>query len=160
MTARTEPSPGLWAWAAAAYGRNGVAEACLVLQDQHGQCVPFLLWAVWAGGRGADLLDKAAAIARAWDRDVVQPLRAVRRASKAQFIGIDDAARSAWRDRLKADELAAERLLLVALEALVSPGDDQPISPHEALNAAIRTWGGDPAASEAIERLAGAFSSR
>ena len=30
----------LWSWAVSVYGRPGVAEAALALQDDHGQCVP------------------------------------------------------------------------------------------------------------------------
>ena len=51
----------LWDWALKAYARQPVAEACLHLQDAHGQNVPYLLWAAWMAqeGRSADL--KAAA---------------------------------------------------------------------------------------------------
>jgi hypothetical protein len=38
----------IWDWALAAYGRPGVPEAALALQDRHGQNTSFLLWAVWA----------------------------------------------------------------------------------------------------------------
>ena len=37
---------GIWDWALAVYGQDGVGEAALRLQDAHGQNVPFLLWAV------------------------------------------------------------------------------------------------------------------
>ena len=37
----------LWDWAVAAYGADGVAPACLELQDAAGQNVPLLLWAGW-----------------------------------------------------------------------------------------------------------------
>jgi uncharacterized protein (TIGR02444 family) len=43
-----------WEWALDAYARPGVAEACLELQDVHGQNVPLLLWAAWAA---ADALE-------------------------------------------------------------------------------------------------------
>ena len=39
---------GLWDWAVAAYGRPGVAPACLDLQDRFEQNVPLLLAAAWS----------------------------------------------------------------------------------------------------------------
>ena len=64
----------LWNWAERAYDAPGVRPACLSLQDEHGQSVCLLLWAGWAatGGRWPDAagLAEAAALARAWERDV------------------------------------------------------------------------------------------
>ena len=54
----------LWTWAVAAYGREGVSEACLELQDIHGQTVPLLLWTAWAAGTGRALDDEARAAVR------------------------------------------------------------------------------------------------
>ena len=45
-------SDDLWTWACAAYAAPGVAEACLSLQDDYGQCVSFLLWRLWALSEG------------------------------------------------------------------------------------------------------------
>ena len=42
----------LWDWAVAAYGADGVADACLELQDAAGQNVPLLLWAAWTARTG------------------------------------------------------------------------------------------------------------
>ena len=41
----------LWDWSLEAYGQPGVPEACLALQDGHGQNTSLLLWAVWAEPR-------------------------------------------------------------------------------------------------------------
>ncbi len=113
---------GLWDWAVAVYGRPGVQDACLALQDAHGQDVPLLLWAVWAQVDDPALAARAAGLARDWDALAVNPLRAVRRALKPGFEGIADPAREALRNEVKAAELAAERALLQALEGLGGPG--------------------------------------
>ena len=86
---------GLWDWALEAYARPGVPEACLSLQDDHGQNTPLLLWAVWAEASDADLLTRAADVARRWDALAVSPIRAVRRALKPASEGVDDGARCA-----------------------------------------------------------------
>ena len=44
-----------WPWALQAYARDGAAEACLQMQDRHGQSVPYLLWAAWAAQTGRAL---------------------------------------------------------------------------------------------------------
>ncbi len=111
-----------WDWAVEAYGRDGVAEACLALQDDHGQCVPLLLWAAWRGMTGARISDdvgtRAVAMARAWSDGVTAPLRSVRRRMKTPLSEGDDAVRLALRDKVKAIELEAERALMQLLESL------------------------------------------
>ena len=115
----------LWDYATSTYARPGVEAACLALQDEHGQCVPFLLWRLWAlaEGRPVDeaLLSQAAETAMVWDEAATTPLRAIRRKLKQRFPPVSDTARAALREELKASELRAERLLLDTLEAL-TPG--------------------------------------
>ena len=41
-----------WDWAVEAYGRPGVDGLCIEAQDQHGQSVPYLLWAAWLDAEG------------------------------------------------------------------------------------------------------------
>jgi uncharacterized protein (TIGR02444 family) len=149
----------LWAWAGAAYAEAGVGGACLALQDAHGQSVCLLLWAAWAAEDGrapsAETLDAAAALAHAWEAAVIGPLRAARRGLKTAP-GLDEAARQALRARLQADELAAERALLEALEALAPPPGAGPGDIAAALAAASAAWGGTVPA-EALQTLADAF---
>lgn len=116
------PAPeSLWRFAVAVYGRPGIADLCLDLQDRHGVDVPLLLWAAWTGAvrghalTGADLAAALAATAP-WRRDVVAPLRAVRRRLKAGPSPIAPTPETdALRERVKALELEAERLQLTAL---------------------------------------------
>lgn len=135
---------GLWSWAVRVYGVPGVSEACLDLQDAHGQNAPLLLWAGWCARDGraldADTIEAACDTARAWDEAAVSPLRALRRTLKLAIPDVDDAARLALREQVKAVELAAERHLLEALEGLASPSDgsDKPVA--DALVRVARQW--------------------
>lgn len=134
----------LWDWALVAYRADGVAEACLSLQDANGQNVPLLLWAAWAVSTGRaldeDTIEAGCDAARAWDRVVVTPLRAMRRTLKLPVPDIDDAARLTLRDQVKAVELAAERHLLAGLEALVPTVVGATRPPIEGLVAVARVW--------------------
>lgn len=143
----------LWDWAVATYRRPGVAEACLALQDQHGQNVPLLLWALWsrAQGRGADFAS-GGELARRWEEEAVGPLRRLRRALKTLAPDlIADPDREAVRDQVKTVELDAERRLLAALARLPAPQGEAP-SPGAVLTAASQAYG-RPLPSETFEGL-------
>ena len=145
----------IWEWALEAYAREGVAEACLALQDAHGQNVPFLLWAVWAEAADPASLRAAADVARAWDAVAVTPLRAVRRDLKTPRPPVDDGAREALREDIKAAELRAERLLLETLAA--QTGARRGGAPAlDALKAASQAWG-SPAPDADLAALARAL---
>jgi uncharacterized protein (TIGR02444 family) len=149
----------LWDWALRAYGATEVERLCLELQDVHGQCVCFLLWAAWAAeggrsGRPADLA-QAVATARTWNERALEPLRAARRGLKPTSPGIDDGGREDLRARVRGAELAAERLLLEALDAGTPAGGGQSRDFATALAEAARAWNG--AAPAALEALAEAF---
>lgn len=144
----------IWEWALEAYARPGVPEACLALQDEHGQNTSLLLWAVHAETADPKLLARAAEAARAWDKTALVPLRDVRRALKPALPPFDDHARLAFREEVKALELAAERLLLETLHHLSPhPGGAHALA---ALEAASAAWG-RPAPREALAALAGAL---
>jgi uncharacterized protein (TIGR02444 family) len=147
---------GLWDWALEVYARQPVAEACLHLQDAHGQNVPYLLWAAWMAeqGRSADF-QIAARLMRGWDRDVGAPLRGVRRALKAARPPVDEIGKEAFREAVKAVELRGERVLMESLEALAGP-PTTPARVVEGLVAAAEA-SGDPPRRVALERLASAL---
>lgn len=134
----------LWDWAVAAYGAEDVAIACLDLQDTAGQNVPLLLWAAWIAATGreadADVTEAACDTARAWQETAIAPLRAVRRALASRAPDLEDAAREALRSQVKAAELAAERHLLSALEALAPAPSGPPRPPLDTLVAVARQW--------------------
>ena len=151
----------LWERASRAYESAEVERLCLALQDDHGQCVSYLLWAIWAGEQGrpvdAGLAARAAALALDWDESVLQPLRAVRRRLKSSVAGISDSAREVSRERLKDDEIAAERLLLDALEAMTPAAGRQSGDLASGLRIAQAAWA-RPAANRLLAELADAFS--
>lgn len=119
-----------WDWAVKTYGGEGVAEACLNLQDEDGQNVPLLLWAVWMACSGrevnAALAAESAALARNWSDELIAPLRHLRRRLKTAVSMDDEALRLPLREKIKAVELEAERALMVKLSGLgVVPDFDE-----------------------------------
>ncbi|MFA5600510.1 MAG: TIGR02444 family protein [Phenylobacterium sp.] len=145
----------LWDWAVAAYERPGVADACLELQDAHGQNTCFLLWAAWSGAADPGLLEHAAETAQVWENEVVAPLRRVRRDLKSPTPPVADADRETLREQVKSTELAAEKSLLEALGRIL-PARRSP-DLVQVLQAAARAWGA-AAPDAALERLAQALT--
>ena len=150
----------LWDWAVKVHSAPGVDEALIQLQDEHGQCVSYLIWSAWTG-RMHKALDEAglargAALARSWEAQVTGRLRAARRALKSDWAGIDETGREALRARVKADELDAERRLLEALEVLTPVGSDPGADILARMRAAGAAWTPPPAA--ALEALARMFA--
>lgn len=115
---------GLWDWAVAAYARPGAKEALLALQDDHGVDVALVLWRAWLCAQGLaptrEAEIEALAFSDAWAAGVVDPLRAARTTLKEPWPGVDAGAALALRARVLEAELEAERLQLLALEALAS----------------------------------------
>ncbi len=150
----------LWPWALHAYARPGVQEACLALQDRHGQSIPYLLWAAWTAREGLALppgaLAQAASLAACWEAAAVSPLRQARRGLKPALAGIADTAREQLRGEVKALELRAEEMLMRALEPIASEPAGVPRPLPEALEAAAAAWT-SAAPESALRRLAGAL---
>ncbi len=91
-----------WRYSLDFYAQRGVMPACLALQDAHGVDVNLALLCCWLGeALDASALAEAEALMGDWRREVVQPLRAVRRWLK----GRDDVLRA----EVAAQELAAEQ---------------------------------------------------
>ena len=151
----------LWDWTLKAYGQDGVPDACLRLQDEFGQNTSLLLWAVWAETDDPALLTRAADLAHRWEAWALTPIRAVRRALKPAFEGVDDGPREDLREDVKAVELRAERVLMESLESLGENGGGQGgVHALAALEAASKAWGetgGEPAPNDALAALAAAL---
>jgi uncharacterized protein (TIGR02444 family) len=155
MVERLVESPdeeALWRFSTAFYGRAGVAEALIKLQDRAGFDVNLMLFALWFGLSGrnrftaADLAaaDRAAGPIRG---DLVEPLRALRRRLKSN----PDADIQRLREEVKRLELAAERTLQSRLARLGGmPGsDDDPASRLAAAEANLALYLGPEAADSA-----------
>jgi uncharacterized protein (TIGR02444 family) len=121
--------PDLWNFALSCYARPGVEQTCLHLQDG-GADVCLLLCALWLERRGVNAdeerLGQLRGVAEPWQRQVVQPLRELRRGwkSAAQL----DPQQARLREQIKALELEAERELLTRLERLTQgwPATEMP----------------------------------
>ena len=120
----TDSENPFWDFSLAVYGRPGVAEACLALQDRHGLDVNLLLLCCWVGaqGRVLDSVEAARLMAAVadWQRRVTRPLRQVRRRLKA-MAGADAGRLGALRQGVKDCELAAERIAQDLLHDALSP---------------------------------------
>jgi len=151
----------LWPFALCVYARHGVEAALLELQDEHGQSVPFLLWALWLAAQGrrvdARALADGAKLARAWQDAAIAPLRELRRGLKRPSRAVLARPREALRERVKAVELEAERMLLQMLEEASPAPSGPPLDAALALAQAGRAWGdGAPGARlAALAALAG-----
>lgn len=106
-----------WNFSLAFYRLPEVAPACLRCQDEAGADVSLLLFVLWRASTG--VLVEAAEVARLdaavgpWRRQVVEPLRRVRREMKDMEASLD--ASNSLRQRVKGVELEAERLEQEAL---------------------------------------------
>jgi uncharacterized protein (TIGR02444 family) len=121
MAGHDAAGESFWRFSLMAYSRPGVAEALIRLQDRDGHNVNLILFGLWLAVCEATRLDGSAlsrakkAMARL-DRDVVVPLRALRRALK-------DDPEPDMRDlrrRVLALEIAAERRVQARLAASVA----------------------------------------
>lgn len=151
------PECAFWDFSLDLYGRPGVEAACLELQRRHGLDVNLLLLCCWLALRGVDLgHDDARRVMQAvedWQREVVRPLRAVRRRLK---IKLAEPERNSVADllpdlagRLRTDilglELDGEHLEQLALERLAA-GLPAPATPDVRLAIAnlARFWSFEP----------------
>lgn len=111
----TVPENPFWDFSLTVYARDGVAPACLSLQDRLGVDVNLLLYCCWIGSQHGTVLD-ADTVSRLiskisdWKTRVVEPLRGVRRALKSGFEGLPSEGQEALRSDMKQAELQAERL--------------------------------------------------
>ena len=149
------------------YGRPGVSEACLLLQDGCGVNVPVLLTAAWLAKRGArvtgTVVRDADAVAGAWHDDIVKPLRAVRRRLKAGPHPAPRERSERLREMVKRAELSAEFIELSMLEAfaLDVPVHGERSAPLELVSTVVAFYSGRPLDGDyarAIEDVAAAIS--
>jgi uncharacterized protein (TIGR02444 family) len=128
-----------WRFSLGFYRQPGVADACLVLQDRFGADVNTVLFLLWlATDKRALREDNVRALAdktREWQSDVVLPLRQLRRQLKSGSSLVDAARTEAFRNKIKATELEAERL---QQEAMFARSKTLASEPAESVAAAAR----------------------
>ena len=129
-----------WEFSLRVYGLPGVPAACLVLQDAGGADVNVALALLYLGANGralsaADVALVDGAVAD-WRREIVVPLREVRRALNSRE---DDPAVVALRRQVKQVELESERLQQEALYAAIA-GLGLPADPASAAQANLALY--------------------
>jgi len=127
-----------WAFALEIYARPGVADACLKLQNEAGVDVMMLLIVTFAAVRHHIILtaseirelDEAC---RPWREQIVWPLRAIRSGLKTGPAPAPNSETEEFRSKVKAVELAAERLQnqLLAQHLPLRPPERDTLGPQE-----------------------------
>jgi uncharacterized protein (TIGR02444 family) len=123
-TAPSGSGSPFWRFSLRLYRLPGVAEACIKLQEDAGCDVNLLLFLLWHAALGRRLatqeIERLEQDIAPWRDRTVVPLRAVRRALKSPPPGpVEAGAAEAFRTRIKAVELEAERLQQEAMYACV-----------------------------------------
>ena len=163
------PSAGspFWRFSLGFYRQPGVADACIALQEEAGVDVNLLLFLLWQATRKrasaraeVETLERRAG---PWRKMTVVPLRGVRRALKSPPALVDATAAEAFRTRIKAIELEAERLQQEAMYELArqSPLGALATTPEAAARASIAAYEAICAKSfsaPAVETLLAAFA--
>lgn len=148
MTDAQAPSQGspFWRFSLQFYRLPEVADACIALQEEAGVDVNLLLFLLWQATRRRKLSagDVAAIEGKigGWREATVVPLRAVRRILKSPLGLVAPQSAEAFRNRIKAAELEAERLQQEAMYELAQAtafGEEAP-STEQAVRANIRAY--------------------
>jgi uncharacterized protein (TIGR02444 family) len=112
-----------WRFSLQFYRQPGVAEACIKLQEEAGVDVNLLLFLLWHGAKARTLSAAEVALLdqkiAGWRNLTVIPLRAIRRTLKSPPGLVEAGSAEAFRTRVKAVELEAERLQQEAMYGLV-----------------------------------------
>lgn len=132
-----------WRFSLQFYRLPKVADACIALQEEAGVDVNLLLFLLWHARQrrslsAAEVAALEARIAPWRDRTVI-PLRSVRRALKSPPALVDGPTAEAFRNRIKAAELEAERLQQEAMFALAPLGTPA-AAPQQAARANVAAY--------------------
>jgi uncharacterized protein (TIGR02444 family) len=159
----TEKSP-FWQFSYKFYAIPGVAPACIALQDLAGVDVNLLFFLLWNATLGRTLneaevkeLDHMVGV---WRNTAVVPLREIRRALKSSQSILAPDVVTVFRNRIKADELEAERLQQEAMYALSDRFGKSTLAPVAAARASIAAYQKilSPLPPEALEVALAAFA--
>jgi len=162
----TSPSDTpFWRFSLSFYRQAGVAEACIALQDGCGVDVNLMLFLLWlaAGGRqlSVENIRELDGAVRGWRDLTIIPIRDVRRELKGAPTLVEAGKQEAFRTRIKAVELEAERLQQEALYARSRSVPNSTTAPPPAAAranlAGYERMLGTRFAQAAIDRLVSAF---
>lgn len=112
---REFPNNPFWAFSLRIYGKDGVAPACLRLQERHSVDVNILLFACWCAIEGPGALSEQAMrqvvdAVSPWHDRQVRTLRRLRVELKTERHGAPADLAESLRNQIKAGELLAERI--------------------------------------------------
>jgi uncharacterized protein (TIGR02444 family) len=154
-----------WRFSLRFYGRPGVSDACIALQDGCGVDVNLLLFLFWLASErqllAADEVKKLDATIKSWRELTIIPIRDTRRKLKGAKTFVDPAKQEALRDKVKAVELEAEKLQQEALYAFTRSGPlGKAAEPPAAARGNVAAFASAMGASfpkAAVDLLIGAF---
>jgi len=158
-----------WRFSLAYYRDPGVADACIALQEAAGVDVNLLLFLLWHAAQSRRFstaeVEELEGRVGSWREAAVVPLRRLRRALKVAPPLLSAANAEAFRTRIKAVELEAERLQQEAMYDLVRSGlrgsaDASVAAAARANVAAYQTICRAPFPPAAVETLLAALSRR
>lgn len=157
----TGETGAFWVFSLTTYARPGVADACIVLQDEHGFDVNLLLLCLWRADRDLRAFDRHAikslrAAIGPWVGEVVGPLRTVRRRLKqAEIWRLAAVDTAPCRRLVKRAELESERIVqLLLVRELANMPAARFGSAREAAEASFAAYAETLAAPRAHGRLA------
>jgi uncharacterized protein (TIGR02444 family) len=132
-----------WHFSLSFYATPSVAETCLDLQDRLGMDVNLVLYLLWRAHCGRRLsagdIRSVIDLIAAWQESVVRPLRGVRRFLKSPDAAWPAADAEQLRQRVKAQELEAERLQQITMQSAF--GDlGTPDAPEAAAASGLKTY--------------------
>lgn len=140
------PHP-FWNFSLEIYAGEGVADACLDLQERRGCDVNILLFCCWLGASGrptltAERLRAILKVSDVWQAEIVRPLRQVRRLLKDRpWTEALPETVDAARRRVADAELAAEHAEQLKLASLYAPPADRDRPLEKRLRAAVGNLG-------------------
>jgi uncharacterized protein (TIGR02444 family) len=109
------PESPFWHYSTAVYAREGVAPACLRLQERHGIDVNIVLMCCWCAQEDHRLIDNAemcrlVGAVSGWHRSVVRELRAVRKRLKGGLPPVPEDLVRLVRERVLQTEIDCEQV--------------------------------------------------
>jgi len=166
MPTEAESTP-FWRFSLQFYRLPGVSSACIALQDEYGVDVNLLLFLLWRASEGrlfsAEETKNLDAKVRDWRNQTVIPIRDIRRKLKGARTLVEPGRQEAFRTRIKAIELEAERLQQQALFALSQSGlDGKEADPRAAAHGNLCAYEhimGATFPRDTVDALLGAFDS-
>jgi uncharacterized protein (TIGR02444 family) len=139
------PTTPFWRFSLHFYRQAGVSDACIALQDERGVDVNLLLFLFWlAADRQSLSADDVKTLddkVRDWRNLTIVPIRDARRKLKGAPTLVEPGKQEAFRTKVKAIELDAERLQQEALYAFTGSGPlGTPAAPAAAARGSVAAY--------------------